>query len=217
MPVILLHGLGQGPSSWDAAAAALDREVLCPALLAPVPGQPFTYPQLYRAFAGYCGGLEGPLHLCGLSLGGIFALQYAAERPDRVGSLVLIAAQYVMPKRLLAFQNLAFRLLPGGAFRGMGLTKGEVLGLTRSMIDLDFREDLGRIACPTLVLCGRRDRANRKAALGLHQGIPGSGLAWVPGAGHEVNAQAPEALAAILTEFWGPAGPGGSAPSGDFL
>lgn len=202
MSVILLHGLGQGPSSWDAVCAALDTEVLCPALLTPSPGEALTYSGLYRSFARYCDGLEGPLHLCGLSLGGITALQYALEHPDRVGSLVLIGVPYVMPRGLLKVQNLLFRFLPGGAFRQMGLTKGEVIGLTRSMMDLDFREDLGRITCPALVLCGRRDRANRKAAIGLQKGIPGSALRWVPGAGHAVNVEAPEALAGILAEFW---------------
>ena len=47
-------------------------------------------------------------------------------------------------------------------------------------------------------LCGERDRANKKAALELRDGIPGAELAWVPGAGHEVNREAPEALAALL-------------------
>lgn len=204
MSFILLHGLGQGPSSWDAAAAALDAEVLCPALLTPSPGGTVTYSSLCRDFARYCGGLEEPLHLCGLSLGGIAALQYALEHPDRVGSLVLIGVPYAMPKGLLTVQNLLFRLLPGGAFRQMGLTKGQIIGLTRSMMDLDFRKDLGRIACPALVLCGERDRANRKAAVSLQKGIPGSALRWVPGAGHEVNVDAPEALAGILSEFWRP-------------
>ena len=66
-----------------------------------------------------------------------------------------------------------------------------------------FREDLGRIACPVLVLCGERDRANRKAALELRAGIPGAEAAWIPGAGHEVNRDAPEALAEVLREFFG--------------
>ena len=70
------------------------------------------------------------------------------------------------------------------------------------MVDLDFRGELGRIACPALILCGERDRANKKAALELRDGIPGAELAWVPGAGHEVNREAPEALAALLEAFY---------------
>ena len=70
------------------------------------------------------------------------------------------------------------------------------------MMDLDFRGDLGRVGCPTLVLCGERDRANQKAALELRAGIPKAELAWIPGAGHEVHRDAPEALAEALRQFF---------------
>ena len=70
------------------------------------------------------------------------------------------------------------------------------------MLDLDFREDLGKVSCPVLVLCGERDKANRKAARGLQAGIPGAELAWIPGAGHEANLDAPEALAEALRDFF---------------
>lgn len=206
MTTVLLHGLGQGPESWAPVARELEGDVLRPDLFAPVRGGTADYRAVYRAFAGYCGELEGPLRLCGLSLGGMLALQYAAERPERVEALALIGTQYVMPKGLLRLQNAVFRLLPGRAFRGLGLSKEDVLSLTNSMLDLDFREDLGTISCPVLVLCGERDRANRKAALGLREGIPGAELGWIPGAGHEVNADAPEALAEALRRFFRRAG-----------
>lgn len=202
MSTVLLHGLGQTPESWNAVSRALGTKVRCPALFAlPRPSE-VTYGNLYRALDAYCEELEGPLRLCGLSLGGVLALQYASRRPERVGSLVLIGTPCTMPKGLLKLQNLVFRLMPGGAFRQMGLAKTDVIGLTRSMMDLDLRESLGQTTCPTLVLCGERDRANRKAAQSLQEAIVNSSLAWVPGAGHEVNTDAPEALAEILKEFW---------------
>lgn len=203
MTTILLHGLGQGPESWDAAARGLEGKILRPDLFVPVRGGAVSYREIYQAFAGDCQRLGRPLRLCGLSLGGILALQYALEHPEGVEALALIGTPCVMPKGLLWFQNAVFRLLPGRAFRQMGLSKREVIGLTGSMLDLDFREDLGRIACPVLVLCGERDRANRKAALELRAGIPGAEAAWIPGAGHEVNRDAPEALAEVLREFFG--------------
>lgn len=174
MTTILLHGLGQGPESWDAAARGLEGKILRPDLFVPVRGGAVSYREIYQAFAGDCQRLGRPLRLCGLSLGGILALQYALEHPEGVEALALIGTPCVMPKGLLWFQNAVFRLLPGRAFRQMGLSKGEVIGLTGSMLDLDFREDLGRVACPALVLCGERDRANRKAALELRAGIPGA-------------------------------------------
>ncbi len=202
MTTILLHGLGQGPESWDAAAQGLEGEILCPDLFAPVRGGAASYREIYQTFARDCQGLTQPLRLCGLSLGGILALQYALEHPEGVEALALIGTPCVMPKGLLRVQNAVFRLLPGRAFRQMGLSKGEVIGLTRSMMDLDFRGDLGRVSCPTLVLCGERDRANQKAALELRAGIPKAERAWIPGAGHEVNRDAPEALAEALRQFF---------------
>lgn len=84
----------------------------------------------------------------------------------------------------------------------MGLSKRDVMGLTRSMMDLDFREELRKISCPVLVLCGERDRANRKAALGLQRALSRAELAWIPQAGHEANTDAPDALAEALRRFF---------------
>lgn len=202
MPLIFLHGLGQTPDSWRAAARALEADALCPDLFAAVRAGEVSYRALYRGFARFCEEYGAPLHLCGLSLGGVLALQYAVDHPERMGSLVLIGTPYVMPKRLLKVQNLVFRFLPERSFRQMGLPKRDVIALTRSMMDLDFREDLGQVECPTLVLCGERDGANRKAADGLRQHLPDAELAWIPGAGHEANVDAPDALAAVLAAFY---------------
>ena len=35
--------------------------------------------------------------LCGLSLGGVLALNYAIEHPEKIKGMVLIATQYKMP------------------------------------------------------------------------------------------------------------------------
>lgn len=65
---------------------------------------------------------------------------------------------------------------------------------------LDFSAKLGGIACPAAVVCGERDRANRGAAEELQRLLPNAELRIIPGAGHEVNRDAPEALAALLNE-----------------
>lgn len=54
MTTILLHGLGQGPESWEAVAGKLEGTVLCPDLFAPVRDGEAAYQGIYRAFAGYC-------------------------------------------------------------------------------------------------------------------------------------------------------------------
>lgn len=130
------------------------------------------------------------------------ALHYAIEQPQKVGSLVLIAGQAAMPKGLLHLQDVIFRVMPERAFLDMGIGKKDAITLTRSMAELDFRPQLGQIACPTLVLCGQHDKPNQKAAQTLHAGIPHSHRLSISGAGHEANLEAPGELAGILEDFW---------------
>lgn len=204
MKNVFVHGLGQTPDSWKPVFSLLDGlwDCVFPDLAAMVSAGEATYAQLYRAFARLCDGLEAPLALCGLSLGGVLSLHYAVEHPERVGSLVLIAPQYKMPKRLLQVQNTLFRLMPRAMFRETGFEKAQFLQLCRSMMELDFSSALSGIACPTLVICGDRDRANRQACKDLARLVKRAELRVVEGAGHELNREAPEKLALLLREFY---------------
>lgn len=204
MQCIFAHGLGQSPESWKELDGYLAGRIQAnyPALFELKGNTALTYDKVYARFESYCAGQNGPLHLCGLSLGAVLVLHYAAEHPGKAASLCLIAPQYKMPERLLRMQDMLFHLLPKAAFAGTGLNKTEMLQLTGSMRKLDFTERLKNIACPTLVLCGEKDRANHKAAAALGKAVPGTVFQEIPGAGHEVNSDAPEALAQALLCFW---------------
>lgn len=175
MSVVYLHGLGQTPASWESVLRVLGQESggLCPDLFGLIRGKEVCYENLYQAFSRYCGALPAPLTLCGLSLGGVLALQYGIEHSDRVGALVLIGTQFVMPKGLLRLQNAMFRLMPGSMFSASGLSKADTMRLSRSMMALDFRGCLARLRCPVLAVCGTGDHANQKAA---RAALPG----WCP-------------------------------------
>lgn len=203
MNLLLLHGLGQGPGSWDGVLDALgpDPGAACPDLFGLCGGAP-DYPALYAALEDYAGALPEPVLLCGLSLGAVLALDYAICRPERVAGLVLIAPQYKMPRALLRLQNAVFRMMPERAFAQTGLGKRDILRLTASMMDLDFRNGLARVDCPALILVGEKDAANRKAARELAGLLPRATVREVPGAGHEVNVDAPRELAEALRGFW---------------
>ena len=103
MTRVFLHGLGQGPDSWAAVRARLSPapDDAIPGLTALLRQGDGTYGALLTALASALEALPGPLDLCGLSLGAVLALDHAARHPERVRSLVLIAPQYRMPKRLL--------------------------------------------------------------------------------------------------------------------
>ncbi len=48
-------------------------------------------------------------NLCGISLGGILALNYVLDFPDKVKSLVLIGISHKVPKVMFSIQNIIFR------------------------------------------------------------------------------------------------------------
>ena len=200
MKAVLLHGLGQTARDWRAVMdriPALEMECL---ELSSLAEDGAVYSDLLAGLERRCAELPAPFCLCGLSLGAMLALDYAVRHGERVASLILIGAQVRVPTRLVDFQNLVFRCMPKRAFASMGLSKDGAIRLTRSMRSLDFSAKLGGIACPAAVVCGERDRANRGAAEELQRLLPNAELRIIPGAGHEVNRDAPEALAALLNE-----------------
>lgn len=200
MQQIFVHGLGQTPACWDRTILTLDgsEPPLCPDLAGLVRGREASYDNLYRAFSRLCAGTGGSVDLCGLSLGAVLSLHYAIDHPEQVRSLVLIAPQYKMPKGLLRFQNLLFRGMPKAMFQQTGFAKADFIRLCGSMITLDFSHSLTEITCPVLIACGKKDAANQKAAEALTGLLKNAELRMVEGAGHEVNVDAPEALAELL-------------------
>lgn len=204
MKKILVHGSGHKATSWNETISYMkdSGEVLCPNLFSILNGKEPTYDNLFASFAEYCNQIDGQIHLCGLSLGGILALQYALDFPDKVKTLVLIGTPHKMPKVMLAVQNIVFRFLPKSVFDNMEFSKKDIFTLEKSMKDLDFRGKVKNIACPTLIVCGKNDSANMKSALYFSENIPGAKLEILENTGHIVNEENPRALAKLLDEFF---------------
>ena len=204
MSYILLHGLGQTSSSWDATIQTLNEDwnIFCPGLSDWILGKQPCYDTLYKAFENYCEQFDDTLCLVGLSLGGILAMQYSIEHSEKVKSLVLIGTQYHMSKRLLKLQNVLFHLMPDSEFSKMGFQKSDFISLCKSMMNLDFSHHLKDIRCKVLVVCGEKDRANRSASLQLAELIPDAEFITILGAGHEVNIDCPFQLGEKLNNFF---------------
>ena len=132
------------------------------------------------------------------------ALDYTLEHPEAVKTLVLIGTPHKVPKAAFALQNVVFRLLPQSTFASMAFDKKNTFALGNSMRDLDFSGRVQKIRCPTLILCGEKDRANIQSARFLSQNIRGAQLQLIAQTGHVVNEENPDALAKELNEFYAP-------------
>ncbi|NCC54694.1 MAG: alpha/beta hydrolase [Erysipelotrichia bacterium] len=203
MKTILIHGLGQTPSSWDHTLQHMKHtsDIIVLDLFTLIKNKPFNYENLYTAFANYCLYLHEPLNLCGLSLGGILALQFATNYPQTTNSLLLIGARYNVPKTLFKLQNIIFKCMPKQTFTQMNVAKEDFIALSKSMINIDLEKDLKNITCPTLVLCGEKDKANKKASMVLQNKIAKAELVIIENANHEVNVDAPQKLAITIEHF----------------
>ncbi|MGN0637300.1 MAG: alpha/beta fold hydrolase [Huintestinicola sp.] len=202
MTLIMLHGMGQNASGWNETVSYLPSEIsaVCPELNDFFTGGECTYSRLYGQFCEYLESFHEPVNLCGLSLGAVLALNYAADRPERVGSLILIAPQYRMPKTLLKLQNIIFKFMPDRSFKSIGFSRADFLTLTNSMADIDMTAKLPNISCPALILCGEKDGANKKAAEELAKLIPNGDFAEIKKSDHEVNRDDPKELARVISD-----------------
>ena len=201
---IFVHGSGHQATSWNKTISYMtdNKDIVCPNLSSIFEGKEASYENLYSSFVKYCNEFDGQIHLCGLSLGGILALNFALDFPRKVKTLVLIGTPYKIPKIVFSFQNIIFRFLPKSIFETMAFDKKNTFVLGDSMKDLDFSDRVKIIKCPTLILCGKRDSANIKSADYLSQNIRSAELKIIENTGHVVNEENPETLADILNEYY---------------
>jgi 3-oxoadipate enol-lactonase len=226
--LVLLHGLGIAHRMCKPQFERLaDRfHILAPVL----PGfarsagaGPFGLTAAAAMVAGLIRERSGrAAHVCGLSLGGLVAIQMALTGPEAVASLMLSAAQVRPRVVLMAFQQLLFAVMPerqvleslatdlptgdpgllNAAREDARLTgKREMLQAMRAAARANFRPVLRGIQKPTVVLCGSKDWTNLPAARELARSLPHAELCIIAGAGHVWNIERPNEFAATLSQF----------------
>lgn len=167
-------------------------------------------------------------HFVGCSLGGAIGFELWLRAPGRVRSLTFAGSFAAYPNADSYVDAVVASVRAAGTMEAFAKARAEKLGLppgrrsaetiaqmackdvesyiasTRATWTGDFRAMLGSIRVPTLVVYGEND-AVAPAALSqeIARGIPGARLEAIAGAGHVVNADAPERFNDLLRSFLG--------------
>ncbi len=228
-PLFLLHGALSDSRYWRLQADGLSDELTVIAWDEPGTGQSDDLPEGFT-LAGYATCLArlieevdlGPGTVCGLSWGGVVALELYRLRPDLVASLIL-ADSYAGWKGSLPADEVATRVEGvrrvlssptqdfTSGFPGMfGSAPNEAaVRLIEEMAasarprsveiqvglvaGADQRPILNTVDVPTLLIWGEEDaRSPLSVAEQFHSAIPGSELVVIQGAGHVSNLEQPE-------------------------
>jgi 3-oxoadipate enol-lactonase len=167
--------------------------------------------------------------ICGLSLGGATAMWVAANAPERVDRLVLActAARFGEARTWLERASLVRE-------RGLEPIADDIVGrwftaaapaevvarFRQALVDTprdeyaaccealahwDFRDRLGEIQAPTLVIAAAEDVATPpEHAEVLANGIPDAKLVVLPDAAHLANVEQPEAFSKLVADHLAP-------------
>jgi 3-oxoadipate enol-lactonase len=210
LTLVLLHGIGTGPSAWQPQLDALgERDVVAPNLV----------PAFRRGFEAAVDEVstlvQSADEVCGLSLGALVALR-VAQRVDVAGLMVCAGFDRLPPnlRRRTRAIALAVRVVPAGYLYRQLVAElpeehrapalEEIAPLRPTELSRLMWQAAGSavdprsIDAPAIVACGEHDKANLPLARTLAEKLPNARLELIPDAGHVANLDNPEAFSALL-------------------
>ena len=195
--VVFLHGLGETCEVWNPVVKQLAQtECAAPEVLkVKSPMADWSLEEISNEIADT---LTEPVHLVGLSLGAVIALQIAITHPDKVVSLFISAPQAKLPKLFMSLQRVLMRILPAKWVCPPQLSKAELFDVIDSLKYLDLTSRLPTLRMPVTVVCGSEDKANLPASRKIAGLIPEARFAVVPGVGHQWHVTHPQLFAEYL-------------------
>lgn len=233
-PVVLLHSLGTDERLWRYQVEEFGRlgEVYTPLTCghggADWPGS--------ASIAAWVADLHeqlvdiGPVHLVGLSMGGMQAAAFAAEYPELVRTLAIANSFVNLPPEIVtarisgAETGVAESGIAGYAATYLEQTLTQPISAAdrQSLLDSiaemspeaylgsvhatfagDVSDALGQVSCPTLVIAAAEDVKTPITALQrFADGIERAKLTVIPAAGHLSSIENPKAFNEALLDFW---------------
>lgn len=233
-PVVLLHGWIGSTADWDLVVDGLarDRRVLAydhRGHGASPHGGPYDFASLVGDLATWMDAHDiASAHVVGHSMGGVVAMKYALEHPERVRSLVLVdtGAEPADALPMEVIEGLgelgrsagmaALRDAVAGAVElsyepkrprdpargGAGLLTMDpdaFVGFARELSSYEsFVAELGRIACPTTVVLGEHDDALRPGCETIAAAVPGASLVVMEACGHSPQEDDPDGFVDVV-------------------
>jgi pimeloyl-ACP methyl ester carboxylesterase len=215
-PLVLVHGLAASRRWWAKNLAVLTQHFRV--YLVDLIGfgksrrQQFVLDEAARTLVQWMDALGlAKVDIIGHSMGGRIAAELAADYPERVERLILVAAPilpfgYGLPKgawgvaRALRRLPLDFlRVLVGDTLQAGSLN---VLRIGRQILLTDRSTKLSAIQAPTLIIWGEHDTiVPLPLGEALAQGLPQSRMQLIKGVGHVPMWEKPETFNRLVLEF----------------
>lgn len=196
--ILFLHGLGQNKESFDKTIENINFKDIENIDLIPNNSKDLTFFDIADMLENKIEDIKKPVIICGISLGAILAMELYFRNPQKIAGLILIAPQYKIPKIIMNFQNLIFKIMPEKFFKKTKISKNNMISIASSIENLDYRNKIKKISTDIFIVCGKKDRANLKSSKSLNKLIPNSNLFLIPNSRHEVNIDSPKELSYII-------------------
>jgi 3-oxoadipate enol-lactonase len=241
-PLLLIHGLGSSTEDWEPQVAALEHRYTVVAYdvrghgRTDKPAGRYSISQFAADAARLIAKLElGPVHVMGLSMGGMIAFQLAVDHPELVRSLIIVnsgpemiprtwreklaIAQRRLIVRMMGMRKmgrvLAERLLPSPGQAALRATfeerwarndKRAYMRALNALVGWSVLAELPSIACPVLVVSADQDYTPVAWKQAYTSRMPHAALVVIPQARHLLPIERPEPFNDAVIQFLETAG-----------
>jgi 3-oxoadipate enol-lactonase len=236
-PVLLIHGLGSSTEDWEPQVNALKDQFRVTAYdvrghgKTAKPQGKYTVQQFAADAAKLIVQLGiGPVHIIGLSMGGMIAFQLAADRPELVRSLIIVnsgpemilrnwkeklaIAQRRFIVRMMGMRKwgevLSSRLLPSPEHAGLRAQfverwarndKDAYLRSLDALVGWSVADKLSGLKCPVLVVSADQDYTPVALKQAYVSKIPNASLAVIPNSRHMMPVETPAPFHDVIIPF----------------
>lgn len=236
-PLLFLHGLGSSGRDWEKQVPYFAKSYQAITFdirghgRSEKPAGPYSIPLFAADVAAFIEALNlAPVHVVGISMGGMITFQLAVDRPELIHTMIIVnsGSELILrtfKERLAIWQRflivrmmgmrkmgevLAGRLFPQPenahlhqlfADRWAENDKRAYLDAMRALLGWTVTEHLGKINCPTLVVAADQDYTPVSHKEAYVSLLPNAQLVVVENAHHALPVEWPQKFNSVLESF----------------